>query len=187
METVWAFLGFILVISTIAVFYTRARKAEQAIDLLVELYDVLNDVMVATPADRITIWRVSNSGGQLHHGTPFYLNVLHEDFLPPNLPVKTRYVDVPVDGDFFRLLKKVKDDGEVYVSTEGLPSSWLFRSFHALGIKHARFYDMPKNRKYIFLLCLSTMADDPMNSAKDIDTFTAGVAKISRIFNNLPK
>lgn len=177
-----AVIGFLL---NSLVRYWQGKISRSTLSQDQEVYAQLNALVQSTSAERVSVWRVENGGGEIKVGQSKYLSNVYEVTGEPLSYTRDMYQRVMLhefDVRFFAETQKYGDNiHQVNHNNRGV----LTDRFRSEGVLYAYAQPIITTSKVAFFLVMETTdTEGLMTSATDRAFFQTSHGKIKSIFEN---
>lgn len=159
----------------------KTKSPLAAIDGIVQIYDVLNEVATELGTDRVLVLYTSNGGGIPTTKTPVYTTILYELVNNQTLhTIRSKFQQVLIDNGYARMLGQLMSAGCATFTYNQVPPGFLKELYKDEKIKYAAWYELLRTPdKYYFM---SLRWADSAPAPEDIDLVCRQAqAKIKRI------
>lgn len=191
-ELLWTglILGGITIINKIINFFIRkrAKGSSNAFAAGIQVYDLMNDIVNNTPAQRVIIFKAVNGGKKIKLGSHLNINSVQGISKTP-FPADDwkRYRGLIVDEEYNRMLldvsshntKKIKVD-----PNDPNANSMLMNIYKATGVTYSEIHHVFDHKSEYYFMSISTdqniSFDDNPIWRNNIDL---NVSKISKIYS----
>lgn len=158
-----------------------AHKETQ--EQIVALYDIMNECINTTEADRFYIFQSHNGSGLPHIGKPYKVSAL----FGPNLYKDTKrdFQNIVVDQAYTKILKSILETEGCYkFVTAEEPDSLLKRIYLMEGVNLSRIYYIAVLETGMVYCSISTKEGLDSFSEADLARIEVAIAKIKSIYSS---
>jgi hypothetical protein len=164
------------------IMFWKHKKAGDVIVRTAEIYDEMRKVVLNYDlgVHRFLIVKAHNGGGDFRNDAMAYATVLHEEIRKPMISVKGDYQNLPIDGYYNEMLKKIYVNNELYIDVDTMDKDSLLGTIYQKEkVKHAKVFFLKHSKKGFWFCTIATAYEhNKLDEPEQSLAFRIAVSKI---------
>jgi len=133
--------GFVFAYKGVLV--NRSKNRMRDIELFhLETREAIDDVVEKTSLENAMLIRIHNAGGKLMAGTPLFSSIIEEKPKVINLAIKDDWQSMPVDDEYFSVVKRIQKNSRTLVLTDDMRHGIIRTVYEGMGVNGSYLFEV---------------------------------------------